>query len=212
MTSGILSIQVKLPVIKITKQQSALNFKSLSLSFFSFGNQSMVSSFLWLATMIESDIDHYKAKDGNSWMFSRFDVITDLNPWFYNAYRIGGIYLSVIKDDDIGAKTLLEKGLIRYPDDLRLNYFYGFHCFIELLDYSCALKSFEKVLLIPEGRRLYSAFLPSIVAKLKTKDLPKEQAFALIDGMKKEYVNDPLVLERLETILKKINNGEKHFK
>jgi hypothetical protein len=198
-----------MPPFVITKQQSALNFKSKSLSFLSFGNQGLVSSYMWIATMIESDTDHYKKKDTNSWLYHRFNTITDLNPYFYNAYKWGGLYLSVVKDDDLGAKDIYLKGLAKFPKDYELNYYYGFHAYLELNDQVDALKYFERVLLDPKGMDRYRLYLPSLVAKLRYQKGEKADSIFLLEQMRDRYADDPILRKRFEQLIQEIQMEKK---
>ena len=67
----------------------------------------MISSLLWTHTLLFSDYEHYKNDDLDSWMYLRFNTITDLDPRMYEAYNYGGQYLSIVKDDVFGAKKFI---------------------------------------------------------------------------------------------------------
>lgn len=195
----------------LDKQQSAHNFKSKYLSKISLGNNNLIASILWITTMIESDIEHYKNKDNNSWMYHRFNTITDLNPYFYHAYKVGGLYLSVIKDDDLGAKDIFGKGIKIYPDDIDLNYYFGFHAQFELNDPTLAVTHYEKVLQNPKGMERFKFLLPSIVAKLKSGLGDKEGALKLLLQMKEKFKDNKPMHDRFNSKITALL-GQKEFK
>ena len=97
------------PIIKVSEQNSQINFNKNALKVLSLGQARLISSIIWVQTLMESDLEHYKNNDLNSWMYLRFDSITQLDPLFYEAYLWGGIYLSIVKDDAYGAKSLYQK-------------------------------------------------------------------------------------------------------
>ncbi len=160
-----LDINNPLPKLTISKQQSAVNIKSDYVNLLFLGHSRLVSSLLWITTLLEADHDHYKGS-GNSWLFYRFMTITKLEPLFYSNYFFGGMYLSVIKDDIYGANVLLEKGLDHYPDDFWLNYYAGFNSAFSLGDNEAGLAYFSKIINDPKINK-HLAFLPSLYVKMR---------------------------------------------
>lgn len=155
-----------IPLIQVSEQERQLNFDKDILNALSLGQQRLLSSVLWVQTLMDGDLEHYKGKDLNSWMYLRFDTITELDPKFYEAYAWGGIYLSIIKDDILGAAKLYEKGLQFYPDDVSLNFNSGFNYFFEMGEVTKAISHFEKVLSNEEGRKSYPRLL-GLVERMK---------------------------------------------
>lgn len=204
-----------LPPINISKQDSNFILHDNFLKFFSMGNTKLISSYLWIQTLLESDLDHYKGKDLNNWMFMRFRTISNLDPQFLEAYRFGGIYLSVIKDDVFGAKYIFDKGLSIYPNDYELNYLGGFHYYYELDDYKTAQVLLEKIMYHPKSPRN----MPSIVAKLKSGSGDTEAAYEilkigleknLLDHVFKRKFEIGLISLKIEIDLKCLNSGKKN--
>ena len=126
----------------------------------------MISSILWVQTMMESDIEQYKRKDANSWLHLRFQTITNLDANFLEAYLYGGQYLSIIKDDTIGAKEIYEKGLQKFPNNFDLNLNAGFNYFFELGDCKNAYEKYKTILNNPIVKKKYP-LLPSLIARIK---------------------------------------------
>jgi tetratricopeptide (TPR) repeat protein len=183
-----LHLSANKPELIINLQQEVVNITPKIIEILSLGQKKAISSLLWTETMLKSDLAHYKKKDLKSWMYLRLNTITDLDPYFYEAYLYGGMYLSIIKDDDYGAKEFFDKGLNIYPDKYPLLFQAGFHYFSELNNIEMAIKVFERALLKKEAVH----FLPSLVARLKSGNGDLEGAKLLLE-------------QRLETLPKNID-------
>jgi len=162
--------------LSIPKQTSALNFNHHLLKIFSLGQNRLISDILWITTLLESDLKHYKKKDLNSWMFHRFNTISNLDPLFLKNYQFGGQYLNIIKDDIQGSKIIFEKGLDIFPKDYDLNYHAGYLYAFEINDFKKAL---SRYLLIKDHTEA-PKFIESLLTKLKYKSTNNlELAFEL---------------------------------
>ena len=178
------------PAIVITKQQSALNISNDLMNVFSLGQKRLLADFLWISTLLESDLDHYKNKDLNSWMFLRFKSIISIDPDFYRAYQFGGKYLSIIKDDLLGADYIYTKGLLKYPENYVLLNDAAFLYTFELKDFEKGLTLYEKVSQFPHA----PTFLKSLIIKLRfglTSDLELILPL-LLETYKNEQEGTPL--------------------
>ncbi len=161
--SAFMNRSLEKPIIILDKQEIALNFNNKLLAFFSLGHKKLVTDLLWITTLIESDVEHYKKQDLNSWLYLRFKSITTLDPKFLRAYRFGGKYLSIIKDDLEGAEKLMTDGLKVFPNDYQLNYDLGFLYAFESGEHQKALGVFQKIQNHPQA----PAYLKSTINKLK---------------------------------------------
>lgn len=187
--AALVNSQTMKPQFYVSKQTSAINFNYNFLKAFSLGNKRLLTDLLWIQTLMESDTDHYKGDQFNNWMYLRFNSIIELDPHFIEAYRYGGQYLSVIKDDDLGAKNIYDRGLEKFPDDYFLNYNAGFHYFNELGDLERSQELFEKIKYHPEAPQ----YLPSLMAKMKIKGGKLESALQLLtDAYKKTPADSPV--------------------
>lgn len=156
-------INSRRPEIIVSKQDSAVNINTLFLKLFATGNKRLISDILWIQTLIESDVEHYKGNPANNWMFLRFNSISELDVPFYENYLYGGQYLSIVKDDPESAAEIMNKGLKLFPNDYRLNFNQGFNYYFELDDLEKGLPLFEKIKNHPEA----PAYLTSLIIKLK---------------------------------------------
>jgi hypothetical protein len=202
------------PKLSLTKQKTAINISNKILLYFSVGNKRLLSDLIWIQTLLESDDEHYSQKDLNSWMYLRFQSISVLDPLFYENYLYGGLYLSIIKDDVLGAAEIFTNGLKIYPDDYALNYYAGFNYYFEIGDYKNGLIFLEKIQYHPRAPE----FIKLIVQKLK---FETHHDFSLaIDFLKNNYneSKDPVLKKRFlkdiyalqaEFDLKCLNEGKK---
>ncbi len=214
-TAGTLNNVSPKPKIVLTKQSTALNINQNVLLFFSIGNKRLISDLLWVQTLLESDEVHYNKKDLNSWMYLRFMSISALDPEFYENYLYGGLYLSIVKDDVIGANEIFEKGLLHYPEDYKLNYYTGFNYYFEQGNFEEGLRYLEKVQNHPDA----APFLRLIVAKLKYQTtgtlevalefLKHEYEHGTEPNIKKKLLYDILTVQT-EIDLKCLNSGNKN--
>ena len=177
--TNLINTNLKKPVLSISKEESAYNFGPLSLKIASAGNERLLASILWIQTLLESDEEHFKKDDGNSWMFYRFNSISYLTPNFYENYLFGGKYLSIIKDDIYGAETIYEKGLRIYPEDYELIKDAAFNYYFEIKDYDKAITLYKKILNHPRIEKEFS-LLPSIIAKAIHKRGSPEEAYSVL--------------------------------
>lgn len=133
------------PTFDIEMQDSAVNINKNLLRIFSVGNKRTISNILWVQTLMQSDEAHYQGQAGENWMYRRFETIAELDPLFYQNYRWGGMYLSIIKNDMEAASAIFDKGLQHYPDDYELNYRQGFNHYFELGDFEKGLHYLNRI-------------------------------------------------------------------
>lgn len=164
------------PAVFVTKQQSSLNIQDNFWQYFSLGQKRLASSLLWIATILESDHDHYKNRDLNSWMFLRFNTISLLEPDFYENYAFGGVYLSIVKDDLPGASIIYDKGIKKYPDSYPLLRDAGFHYYFEVGDYEKAYPIYKKLTTFNNA----SPLIISAMARMEADNGNGEDAFHIL--------------------------------
>lgn len=212
--AGLTSRNFKKPEINILKQDSAININTKLIKLFSAGQVRLITDFLWIATILESDIDHYKKKDLNSWMYLRFQSIINLDPKFKMAYEFGGKYLSIVKDDIQGAKKILDLALERFPDSYDVLYSAAFLYAFELNDFEAGAKLYEKLLSFEKAPK----YLPSLIAKLKFKSgASLEESYQIVkdfydneqeETILKQKLRSDLYAIKAELDLKCLNSGE----
>ncbi len=212
--AGFINQKVPKPVIQLTKQDSALNLNRNLLLIFNLGNKRLISDVLWVQTLLESDEEHYKQKDLNSWMYLRFMGISALDPMFYENYMYGGLYLSIVKDDVLGASNLFEKGIQYYPVDYKLRYYAGFNYYFEQGEIEKGRKYLESI----QDHADAPTFIKTIVAKLKfetSRNFEHALDFLKVqyndskdEGLRKKLLGDIYALQA-ELDLECLNSGKK---
>jgi hypothetical protein len=158
------------PAIVIDRQQAALNLNQNFIQYISFGLKTFMADLIWVKTLLDSDIDHYKQQDLNSWMYLRFKTISHLDPWFRFNYIYGAMYLSIIKDDKIGTVELLKTALKYYPQDSFINQFCLFHTTNEHFDLEMAQKCQEQIINDPKVEPHIKLLLVNRLKKLDDKE------------------------------------------
>lgn len=161
--AGIINFSLKKPELKLSKQDTAININKDLLVFMSAGNKRLITDLLWVQTLIESDLEHYKGRDLNSWLFLRFNTISVLDPHFYENYLYGGQFLAIVKDDLEGAETIYVKGLEYYPNDYKLNFNAGFLFYFEKGNLSSGLNYLKRIQSHPSA----PPYMTSIINKLE---------------------------------------------
>lgn len=184
--AGILLIHknCKIPELKLTPQDTTIHFNEKIIKAFSLGQTRFLSSLLWSETLLKSDIKHYEKDDLNSWMFLRLKLITTLDPYFYVAYLYGGVYLSIVKDDLVGASYIYEKGMKIYPDDFYLHFNAAFHFYYEVGDFPKAIDALEVATQSPQA----PAHLLPLLSRLKASEGSLKDSFEIIKNL---YENSP---------------------
>lgn len=185
--SLILSKKVEKPTLFITKQQSSFNLDNKFWNNFHLGQKRLISSLYWVATILESDHDHYKGKDLNSWMFLRFNTISVLEPNFYENYAFGGPYLSIVKDDVSGGSIIYDKGLHVFPDDYKLLRDAGFHYYFEVENYNKARIIYER---LSKHSKLNPLIISSF-ARLESANGNQEMAYKILLSKYQEMMVKP---------------------
>lgn len=184
------------PKLIIDPQNEVVNIAPSIIKVLSLGQTRLIASSLWVETMLRSDYKHHQDPNVENWMYLRFNSITELAPLFFEVYFYGGMYLSIIKDDDLGAQKIFDKGLIKFPNSYPLLFQAGFHYFSELQNYPKAISIFEQAMW-KEGMH---PFLPSLLARIKSNAGNLSGAQELLEFRLKSLPEDskPEVINRLK--------------
>lgn len=214
-TAGAINTNLKKPILSLTKQDTAINLDKNLLLYGSAGNKRLLTDLLWIQTLIESDLEHYKRKDLNNWLFLRFNTIATLDPQFYENYLFGGQFLAIVKDDLEGADVIYKKGLEKFPNDYLLNYNAGFLNYFEMGNFEDGLRYLEKI----ENHPRSPVFIKSIINKLKVATgMELNEVFKLVlhnyentnDNVLKRKLKGDLYALKAEIDLKCLNNSRRN--
>lgn len=191
----------KFPSIKISAQDSSLNINYQLINIVHLGQKRMIGALIWIETLLNSDLEHYNNSDLNSWMYHRFNALIELDPKFYEVYRYGAQYLSIVKDDEIGAEDIYRRGLKVFPNNFWLNFHAGFHYYFEMDLPLKALPIFKKIAYTQDGLK-FAPFLSSLTAKIMANQGGvQEEDFAFLYTIYRNNFEDQTMRERLEPTL-----------
>ncbi len=114
------------------------------MEFAHFGFNESISDLLWLGYIQNLWNCHKDKTCHKNWGFRVLDEASILAPKFKSLYTYGATGLSVLLDDDYGAKVIFDRGLTEYPSDWVINYRAGYHYLIELNDDQRAAYLFDQ--------------------------------------------------------------------
>lgn len=115
--------------VVLKRQRAELHAQSLRRLQTGFGTS--LAGLLWIRFLQAHS--HEPIPDGElSWEFVQLDTVTSLDPRFDRAYDYGSILLSILRQDKLGARLILERWVKRRPNRWRPRYLLGFHLFSEL--------------------------------------------------------------------------------
>lgn len=135
-------VQLRLPKPKLPPPTAYIP-PPLAVQYFAAGFRKQLAASLWLRSM--GDLDYCEklinTRDcvGKSWLFSIFDLATELDPRFEPVfYQVGGLALTVIISDYAGASVIFDKGVKQHPEYWQLTYAAAYHAHFEEKNYAKA--------------------------------------------------------------------------
>ena len=168
-----------------------------------------VSDILWIQGIhLIGMADTGKKEIGESIrIYELFDRSTDLDDRFLEAYKVGGIVLSILFDRSDLSNALLKKGFQKFPTDWQLPFYIGFNYMYHLKDSLKAAQYIEHASKI-EGR---PASLPFLAATLYANGNDPQTAILFLKGVylttKDEKMREKIA-ERIAEIEKNLNLGK----
>jgi hypothetical protein len=152
---------------KFGSMEDSLYISSSMLDKISIGYQEILADLYWLRAL-----QYFGGKniaDQNpDLLYHYFDIITDLDPKFINAYRYGGAFLAEpppygLGELELGAK-LFNKGRENNPDNFRLPLEEAFLYYLYPKDYARAAELFEEAGSKPELSGMRKATIEGMAA------------------------------------------------
>lgn len=112
----------------------------LSVQHFAAGFRKQLASSLWLRAMGDLDyceqLINQRECVGKSWLFSIFNLATELDPPYEPVfYQVGGLALTIIISDYAGASIIFDKGVKQHPEYWSLSYAAAYHAHFEEKNY-----------------------------------------------------------------------------
>jgi len=148
-----------------------------------------------------------------------YDIITELDPYYLDAYETGALFMFYEGRNPKGALQLLDQGLEKNPKQWILPLDAGFYCIMRLKDQKLAAQYFEKASRIPGAHSLAKRALASMRFKLGDKfaalELWREVFHTAENSTVKQtayqQIYELTVLIDLDTIRAAIQHFEKQF-
>ncbi len=195
-------LQAKRPQARLADQivfdfnEQFASYSSDTLRISTFGYARAASSTLWLRFLQHTPPKKVE-KDQVSWIYLDLLAVSELDPEFYFTYEFGGIFLSVITEDKLGAEKILLKGIERFPDKWRLRAYLAYHYLFEINEPEKAGEQFYQAAKLPGAPALMAIRASSFLDK---SGMTKE-GISLLKEMY-ESSEDPKVKEKLLAKLK----------
>lgn len=91
------------------------------LNHFTGGMNNIVADLLWLRC-VQYVATESKGERNFTWLNQMLTTVVQLDPYFGDAYRYGGMFLAALKADDEAGIALLEQGVVANPRNFQLPY------------------------------------------------------------------------------------------
>lgn len=100
-----------------------------------FGFNEVIADILWIRTLQDFDYCESKISEktckGNSWLYQMLDTCLTLSPHFHLAAVNGGVALSVLVSDFVGATKFFDLAVSAFPNDWQVLYYAAYHAMRE---------------------------------------------------------------------------------
>ena len=210
------------PAIERQEKWNPALYKALS-----FGQWPLAVDWLWIQALQDPALSHVPSNI-HAQIYYNFDLATDLDPAFLEAYLYGGNLLSVVRNDNAGARDLLTKGekfrtkeLPQYPEAFRESFWkqawwipltLGYVYMYEFYDMPGSAAAFAAASDHPGAPE----YLKSLGGKLKTPEGQYETAIRMAEFFagqaKDERIKKGYEKKRLDLILSQyLYNLNKQF-
>lgn len=157
---------------KFRSIEETLYFSSSALRRISLGYDDLLADIYWLRALQYLGGRRFEDADSGH-LYKYFDILTDLDPKFVNAYRFGGTFLAEPRPLGLGdvanGMKLFDKGRMNNPDDFRIPLEQGFVYYLNLKDYEKASELFGEASDKPGLSDLRRAHLKGMAASALAK-------------------------------------------
>lgn len=166
---------------KFRSINETLYFSSSVLRRISLGYDDLLADIYWLRALQYFGGTRFDDED-SALLYKYFDILTDLDPKFVNAYRYGGSFLAEPPPFGLGdianGMKLFDKGRMNNPDNFRIPLEQGFFNYLNLKDYKKASELFkeasDKPGLSERRRSSIKGMAAAALAKRGNRDLSRE--------------------------------------
>jgi hypothetical protein len=168
------------------------------------GHESTAADLAWLRA-VQYYGEHKRSDRQFTMMGHIFEIITDLDPRFVNAYIFGGLVTAEDGRDVKRGVALMEKGIANNPESWQMAFETGFVQYICARDHEAAARNFRRAASLPgapesavrfaafvtakAGDPRTSLYLWSEFADRTTNEEMRQKALKAIDKLQKEIPN-----------------------
>lgn len=149
-----------------------LYFNSGTLKKISLGYEELIADIYWLRVLQYFGNTKLKDQDPDK-LYKYFDILTDLDPKFVNAYRFGATFIGELPPYGLGdlesGLLLLDKGRKNNPYDYKLPLEQAFLYYLYTTDYSKAAELFEEASEKPDLGKVRRASMKGMAANARLK-------------------------------------------
>lgn len=170
-----------------------------SLKHYHMGFPNLLADLIWIDLLQRAS--HEKlGQQRVSWEYAQLDAISTLDPNFERTYTFGVAYLSVFREDKLGAKLFLEKWVKKRPTYWHAHYALGHQLFRELGDFQGAAHHILKAASLEGAPAWLSALGIRLLSETGAQVNALEMAIGLYSEMK-----HPEARERLMARIRSLN-------
>lgn len=127
----------------------------------SLGNEGLVADFLYLWSI--QYYSKYQPHERFLYLETIYELITDLDPLYHDAYRVGALIMQLPTTDEEINKTavirLFDKALRNIPDDYKIAEAAGWDMYVRYRDKAEALRYFKSAAAVPGSPHRLKRFL-----------------------------------------------------
>jgi len=143
-----------------------------SIRLVSVGYDRFMADFIWLRS-IQAFGGHWGTDQNYKPIFHLFDVITDLDPNFLDAYTFGNLVIGDEGGDQILGLQLIDKGILKNPRKYKISYWGGYVAYWQMNNPDLAKYYYARALKCPD----VPDFVPRILAYMEMKSGRYQVAF-----------------------------------
>src|SRR3972149_265871 len=157
---------------KFRSIEETLYFTSSTLKRLSLGYKELLADIYWMRALQYFGGGRFKEKNPEM-LYHYFDILTDLDPKFVNAYRFGGTFLAEPPPLGLGdierGSMLFDKGRKNNPDNFRIPFEEAFIYYLYVKDYDKAAELFNEASEKPSLTDLRRVTIKGMAASAQSK-------------------------------------------
>lgn len=189
------------PSLNLTAEEMRSNLSGTFFNLFHLGQKRLLTSVMWIETLLNADHEDFVEDEGHSWLYYRFRNITLLDPYFYEAWSVGTQYLHVLKGEFEPAINYARDGLAFFPEDYWLHYHIAMIHIIELDRDQEALPYLDFLINHPRSHR--HPAIHGIYYKILENENPKNEILQAIQQIYEELPEENPLKEHYRNLMKR---------